>query len=1256
MAIGEAIPADSQAGPSTPDARTPANEREENLLRELAEALASLKLTVVLFALSILLVLFGTLAQVDHDVWHVVRKTHFRVFRANIELQSIGHLASMTFGGDWTWLKGSVPFPGGITLGALMLLNLTAAHAIRFKANARGARLAGGLMVIALGMVATAAVILSGAGDAIKSDISTPLANGLWHTMRALLAGSALAGLYWLINAYSRIRLPEWIIAALLVFAVVGVTVWLFLNPTLQLDDAGLRILWHLAKASVSTLVLLAGCYLVFGKRAGMVLLHGGVGLLMLGELATYDVDEGQMHIAEGETTNYATDIRTTELAFVETTAKGDTRVSVVPQQYLASAGSNLISHAELPVDLRVLRFHENSVLIGASEELDSMNPATVGAGLMMQASPVGSVSGVSGAGVNQPSTYVEVLDKQTGQSVGVYLASVFRSPQIGMVPQQQVTVGNKTYGMELRFKRLYKPYSIKLLDFQYKRYMATNMAKDFRSRVQLIDPTRNVDRQLDIYMNNPLRYGGDTLYQQDFDRRSERGTVLQVVTNGSWMVPYVSCMVVAFGMLAHFGLTLGTFLRRRTEEANRQQKQDVAQQRTLSQRAQSTLVWVPVLVGLVWGFYLLGKARPVKTPPGEMRIADFGALPLADSGRIKPYDSLARNTLQYLSTRQEVLPPKDSENRERLPAMEWMLGLISDKQGSQDHRVFRIENLDVLDLLKLEPRPGSFRYSYQEVMGADNANRTEIGKQLDLLSQSDESQWSTFQAKMAELGGRLNTYHALAGAFAPIRFSQSPDKMLEDIQLATLDAARRGSKRSSRQMPRAIPPSTPDGKWLTYQEAELNGLFRSVPGVREKAISGLQRFFASSPPIAAQAFREESGELLARLDAAGATPAHAALTQALIAYADEDALAFNSAVSQLQRINSEYEQILRPAVKSGEAADLKSEEQLNLAKIRFEKFFTQFSPFYYCCASYVVAFVLCALSWLYWPRSLGRSATAIIAVTFLFHTFAIIGRIYISGRPPVTNLYSSAVFIGWAVTFVGLAFEGIFRMGLGSLLASVFGFITLLIGHQLSLDGDTYTVLVAVLDTQFWLATHVVCITLGYAATYVAGGLGVIYLIRSHMMSNLEAQAEKTLPKMIYGTLCFAILFSFVGTVLGGLWGDNSWGRFWGWDPKENGALIIVLWNALVLHARWGKMVSSSGLAALSVAGNICTTWSWFGVNELGVGLHAYGGISDKVSVELIILRAVVYSHPLLIAIALVPRKTWRNLLKSAATPTTIS
>ena len=208
-----------------------------------------------------------------------------------------------------------------------------------------------------------------------------------------------------------------------------------------------------------------------------------------------------------------------------------------------------------------------------------------------------------------------------------------------------------------------------------------------------------------------------------------------------------------------------------------------------------------------------------------------------------------------------------------------------------------------------------------------------------------------------------------------------------------------------------------------------------------------------------------------------------------------------------------------------------------------------------------------------------GASRVVADRLTLAVHTLALDRRIDLSGRPPVTNLYSSAVFIGWACVVLGIVLELIHRLGIGNLIASVIGSATLFVAHRLATDGDTLVVLQAVLDTQFWLGTHVVCITLGYATTLLAGGLGCATSWRAFCQRVMVSRG-KELIRMMYGVLCFAIFFSFVGTVLGGLWADDSWGRFWGWDPKENGALIIVLWNALVLHARWGGLVKDRGLA----------------------------------------------------------------------------
>ncbi|MEZ6193777.1 MAG: cytochrome c biogenesis protein CcsA [Phycisphaerales bacterium] len=174
--------------------------------------------------------------------------------------------------------------------------------------------------------------------------------------------------------------------------------------------------------------------------------------------------------------------------------------------------------------------------------------------------------------------------------------------------------------------------------------------------------------------------------------------------------------------------------------------------------------------------------------------------------------------------------------------------------------------------------------------------------------------------------------------------------------------------------------------------------------------------------------------------------------------------------------------------------------------------------------------------------------------------------------------------------------------------------------------------------DTNFWLATHVVVITLGYSMTYLAGLLGAAYVIRGVLTRSLDKVRAMQLAQMIYGVICFATLFSFVGTILGGVWADQSWGRFWGWDPKENGALVIVLWNALVLHARWGGVVKGRGLAVLAIFGNVVTSWSWFGVNMLGRGLHSYGFIDSAVFWLLIFVGLQLC----LIALGLLPPSGW--------------
>ena len=390
-----------------------------------------------------------------------------------------------------------------------------------------------------------------------------------------------------------------------------------------------------------------------------------------------------------------------------------------------------------------------------------------------------------------------------------------------------------------------------------------------------------------------------------------------------------------------------------------------------------------------------------------------------------------------------------------------------------------------------------------------------------------------------------------------------------------------------------------------------------------------------------------EMDTLISKFAPDGGRPddASTALRKVLDAYAAGKTQEFNTAVADYQKIVKERAvaeaQHEDAAAVSTEGTTRKAAERLNLDRIGFETYFNNFSPFTLCIVLYICAFVLAVLAWLGWPEGFNRSANWLLWFTFALHTFGLICRIYISGRPPITNLYSSAVFIGWAAVFFALLFEVIYKLGVGNLLAAALGFPTMIIAYYLTFDndGDTIGVMQAVLDTNFWLATHVVCITLGYATTLVAGALGILTIVLGLLTGRLNEDHRRQLTRMTYGTICFAIFFSFIGTILGGLWADDSWGRFWGWDPKENGALMIVIWNAIVLHARWGKMVGERGLAALAVCGNIVTLWSWFGVNEMGVGLHSYGFTEGRAfwlgifMLSQLAIVAVAYAWPLITA-----------------------
>jgi ABC-type transport system involved in cytochrome c biogenesis permease subunit len=316
--------------------------------------------------------------------------------------------------------------------------------------------------------------------------------------------------------------------------------------------------------------------------------------------------------------------------------------------------------------------------------------------------------------------------------------------------------------------------------------------------------------------------------------------------------------------------------------------------------------------------------------------------------------------------------------------------------------------------------------------------------------------------------------------------------------------------------------------------------------------------------------------------------------------------------------------------------------------KGRAESAFNHAQLFYKATVIYVAALLGALAFWFWWNEGLRRCAVWILAAAWVLHTVALVWRMVLEGRPPVTNLYSSAIFIGWGAVLLGLILERIYRDGIGIVVASLIGFSTLIIAHNLAIGGDTMEMMRAVLDTNFWLATHVVTITLGYSSMFVAGALALIYVLRGVFTASLKKSTAEGLARMVYGIVCFATLFSFVGTVLGGIWADQSWGRFWGWDPKENGALLIVLWCATILHARWGGLIKARGLMNMAIVGNIITSFSWFGVNMLGIGLHSYGFMDSAFRW----LSLFIASQLAIIGIGLLPLRMWKSFSSSQSAP----
>jgi len=610
----------------------------------------------------------------------------------------------------------------------------------------------------------------------------------------------------------------------------------------------------------------------------------------------------------------------------------------------------------------------------------------------------------------------------------------------------------------------------------------------------------------------------------------------------------------------------------------------------------------LPLLV-LCLGLIYVGSTLIPPTTKSEFDLRGFARLPVLVDGRIKPLDTVARNSLLVLQGNQDFSAP----NGEALQPVEWLLDVLFNPTLADDYRHFLIENPDALAVFGKE-QTDQLRFSFNEL----RSGLPELERQMKLADPVEEAVRSPFQREVARLYQRVVLYQRLKSS---VNLEDSPDLLAEVLRLKEMLPAFTTALRDKAA-----------GKTVNEETYKMAEAFRD----RFQFMSD-SGYLMVIPPGADNpdptAWQKMGDALTASFSRGAVNP---------------DAMAY-AGLGHAWRLKQpgEFDELIRMF-----STQLAMRFGPELQKCKAEWVFNQAQPFISSMTLYVLAFLLAVLSWLKWPDTLRRSAFWVMLLAFLVATAGILTRMWLEGRPPVTNLYSSALFVGWVAVALCLVLEKIYRNAIGVAAGGMIGFCTLIIAHHLSQSGDTMEMMRAVLDSNFWLSTHVLTIVIGYGSTFLAGFLAIIYIIRGALTKSLTKDTADSLTRMVYGIVCFATLFSLVGTILGGIWADQSWGRFWGWDPKENGALIIVLWNAIILHCRWGGLVKSRGLMMLAVFGNVVTSWSWFGVNMLGVGLHSYGFMQSA----FYWLIAFVLSQALIIGLAAFPLEKWRSFKVQAA------
>lgn len=621
--------------------------------------------------------------------------------------------------------------------------------------------------------------------------------------------------------------------------------------------------------------------------------------------------------------------------------------------------------------------------------------------------------------------------------------------------------------------------------------------------------------------------------------------------------------------------------------------------------------------------FTLSGFAAAAELPPLDLFrdkevVETFASIPVQESGRIKPLENVASYRLLRFRARRSIwltdsgemdgkplVDPatqkpitKEGDKPVKLSAVEWMLMSWFRPDIGRTVPLFKVDNSSAITELGLTAKAKRDQYTYAEIEPARQVMMKKMGEYREIPPRKQTPE----QRMIVQLAANFLDYEMIMGHFDFIRepVGEKPEGLpagvTPPIRLSKSLNAFVAAVRANNGPPMQIP-------WFrAFAQAALGAMMSGNPE---------QQYRIFPPAPGANNVWNGPGEMIF-----GAINSDKDVTADQLAWLAQyedvylalpDAAKFKTASKAL-------------LTKIQDAAKARGEGQ----SIALERHSMRADYFFYSQWIFLVGFIAVALTWVSpgsrFEKGARLCAWLLLGAATALAVTGVVIRCIIMQRPPITTLYETILFIGASCALLGLMAEWLTKRGLGLLVTAIGGTACMFLSIQFEASEatDTLQQLQAVLITNFWLSTHVPMINLGYAACMVAALISMIYFIQRLFGVFKTGEGDsRLLTRVAYGFIATGLFLSLVGTVLGGIWANYSWGRFWGWDPKENGALMIVLMCLVILHARLGGYIREIGLHCCNLILGCIVIFSWFGVNQLGVGLHAYGftdGIWPKI------------------------------------------